>query len=162
MNSADRSSRSVPVTPNLVLTSPTAEAASSNDVPASSVLVARSVTIPRSSLAASPVAPVFLIMMSIASSTSLYESSAVFPAATIGAVTDFVRFPPSSCMPSPTDLTLSPNSCIACPASCISDARPARPLESIESSADAVASASAWRLFNSAAVAATSACRASY
>ena len=99
-----------PVTSNLVFTSATASAASSKDV---GMEVARSSQIPCSSRTASPVAPVFLMMVSYAASTSFHAFTEAAAPATIGAVTYLLIAVPAFCILSPTFVTASPSSFIA-------------------------------------------------
>ena len=104
-NFLDRESSWLPVAPNLVLIWPTALAASSNDTGS---VVARSSTVLCSSFAASPVAPVFLMTVSIASSTSENAATAAVPVAAIGPVTYFVMFSPTLVIFSPVFCSDSP------------------------------------------------------
>ena len=93
-----KSCNASPVTPKRSLTSPTAEAAVLKSV---GMVVAMLCAVSCNSLSASPVAPVFVVMESIASSTSLHAATDAAPTATIGAVTPVVK-------PSPTSLIFSP------------------------------------------------------
>ena len=108
-NRLESSSSSSPVTPKRVLTSPTAVPTSSN-VTGIDVAISRTVCCISSN--ASPVAPVFLVTISSALSTSFHDATEAAPMAAIGPVTYFVSLPPTSFMPSPSFCILSPTAFI--------------------------------------------------
>ena len=105
-NLVDRSSRSSPVSPNLVCTSPTASAAVWKSVGTVSAMPLATFWSPVSS---SPDAPVFVAIVSIASSTSFQAAVEAAAIATTGAVTPFV-----SAVPAPSSFWPHSASCVEC------------------------------------------------
>ena len=102
----DKDSRVVPVTLNLVLTSPTAVPASSAETAMLPYTVFMVSCKPSSSL---PVAPVLVATVSRPASTSLKAATDAVPIAAIGAVTYLL-------ITVPTEVTLLPNSVTFVPA----------------------------------------------
>ena len=102
INFADSFSSFSPVTPKRVFTSPTAFAASPKLVGIVFAIFFAAVCISSRAL---PEAPVFLVTVSIASSTSFQAATDAAPTAAIGAVTFVVRL-------FPTLVTVFPTSCI--------------------------------------------------
>ena len=136
-----------PVTSNRVLTSPTALAAVLKSV---GIFNAISSAIPSSSSRLSPVAPVFFISSSIASSTSDHALALAVPSATIPAET--------GASASPTPAILSPTLDIFCPSESISSAT----FANIAEEAVGTFLSSSSRFFNSFSVCIISLCQASY
>ena len=114
--SPDRFCRASPVRPNLVFTSPTASAAVWKSV---GMVVAISLARCCMSSRASPDAPVLVVMVSMASSTSFHAATDAAPTATIGAVTPLVRVSPAPLILPPTSPILLPTSSTFFPASCM-------------------------------------------
>ena len=115
-NLEDRSSSSSPVAPKRVLTSPTASAAVWKSV---GMVSAMFFTLCCMSSRASPEAPVFVVTVSMASSTSFHAVTAPAAAPAIGAVTCVVMPVPMSVIFPPTDSILLPTSSSFFPASCM-------------------------------------------
>ena len=117
MNFPDRSSRASPVSPNRVFTSPIAVPAVAKSV---GIDVARFFTLFCMSSRASPDAPVFVMTVSIASSTSLKAAIPAAPTAMIGAVTCVVSVVPTPVTLSPMFFSWAPHSfsCAECVVSC--------------------------------------------
>ena len=105
MNCPDRSSSASPVRPKRVLTSPIAAPAVPKSV---GMDVARFSILFCMSSRASPDAPVFLMMVSVPSSTALKDASAATPSAMIGAVVYFVILAPASVIFFPVSLIFFP------------------------------------------------------
>ena len=112
MKCALRSSSSWPVTPKRVLTSPMAAPAVSNEI---GMLVAMFSMRFCMSSSCSPVAPVFVIIVSSPLSTSLAAAIDAAPTAMIGAVTFLDSVSPTLDTSSPSFLTFLPASSIDAP-----------------------------------------------
>ena len=105
MNLPDRFSSSLPVLPNLVLTSPIAEPAVSKSVGISDARFFIESCISSSAL---PEAPVFCTIVSAPASTSLNAAIDAAPTAINGAVTFCVRLLPTLPIESPAFFSFSP------------------------------------------------------
>ena len=104
INDVVRPSSSSPVTPNRVLSSPTASAAVWKSVGTLVATLETTVCRPSSSV---PVAPVLVATVSMASSTSFHAETEAAATATTGAVTPLVSAPPTAVAFSPIRPRLS-------------------------------------------------------
>ena len=104
INCFDRSPNASPVSPNRVLTSPIAIPAASASVGMSSNTRSICAVSPSS---ASPVAPVFVMIVSYPLSRSFAAAIEAAPTPVIAAVTGIKAFP-ADCIPSPTLVIFSP------------------------------------------------------